>query len=363
MKIACIIHSLDGGGAERVMAGLASRLARRNHEVTLVTLDDGGQDRHTLDPLVARRNLDLMGQSHGLIEKISRTRERIAAVRCAVNEWLPDVVLSFCDRTNILALQALASGKLPVVIAERSDPSRQNLGPFWEFQRRRTYRHAARIIALTDTAATTLSPLSQNRVVVIPSAVDSPPCYSDRAAAAVRQTIVGVGRLEPEKGFDRLLRAFAAATAETIDWQLRILGEGSQRAALQRMSADLGIERRVEFPGWLTPIWDEIAAATFFALSSRHEGFPSALLEAMAVGVPSLAVDCDSGPRAILSHEVDGLLAEDSERGLQLAIERMIAAPDERERWGVAGRAVVDRFGWDAMVDAYERVLREAAQP
>ncbi len=308
-----------------------------------------------------------MGESRGLLEKLINTRRRIQAVGRAIEEVAPQVVLSFCDRTNILVLQATSGRSVPVVIAERSEPSQQTLGAYWEFQRRRTYPRATRIIALTESSAATLGPLSDHRVEVIASAVDPPPRLSNRSAAAANQSILGIGRLEHEKGFDRLIESFAILNSNHPDapnhanWKLRILGQGSQRETLEQLARDLGVSDRVEMPGWVSPIWDEIAAATIFALPSRYEGFPSALLEAMSVGVPCVAVDCESGPRSIITHEIDGLLVAGTPRGLADGIATMINDPQQREQWGQRGMSVVERFGWERMLDRYEAVLQAAA--
>lgn len=343
------------------MAGLASRLARRGHAVTLITLDDATGDRHPVEASVARRPLGVMGDSRGPWKKLINSRHRVRVVAQAIDEVAPDVVLSFCDRTNILVLQATRGRKVPVVIGERSEPAEQHLGAFWEYQRRKTYRRADRIVALTESSAATLGPLSKHRVEVIASAVDPPPRPSDRIAAAAEQRILGAGRLEYEKGFDRLIESFAGIAKGHPDWTLRILGEGSQRVALEQLARQLGVSDRVELPGWVRPIWDELTAATLFALPSRYEGFPSALLEAMSVGVPSVAVDCESGPRSIITHETDGLLVADNPQSLADGITRMINDPLQREQWGQRGMSVVARFGWEPMVDRYEAVLQEVA--
>ena len=146
---------------------------------------------------------------------------------------------------------------------------------------------------------------------MIPSAVDLPPIQSDRESAIRNRRILGIGRLENEKGFDRLIDAFATISPSQPSWSLRILGEGSERASLEDQIRELGLSDRVTMPGWIQPVWDELAEATIFALPSRYEGFPSALLEAMACGVPSVAVDCPSGPRAVINDDQCGLLVAD----------------------------------------------------
>jgi glycosyltransferase involved in cell wall biosynthesis len=361
VNIACVIHSLDGGGAERVMASLVSRLAARRHAVTLITLDDGGRERHPIDQDVARRRLDVMFESRGLAAKISATRHRVGRLRGAIREVAPDVVLSFCDRTNVLVLMAAKSSGIPVVVSERSEPSQQQLGVAWEHLRRRTYRRATAIIALTESSARYLRSRFPVAVEVIPSAVDVPPIRSDRRLAARSNRIIGVGRLEREKGFDRLIDAFSTVVAGAPDWTLRILGEGSMRPRLESQAWELGLASRITMPGWIRPVWDELASSTIFALPSRYEGFPSALLEAMAVGVPSIAVDCESGPRAVINEPHIGLLVPNDVASLAQGISKLIEDADWRESLGGAGQNVVERFGCSAMVDAYERVLRDAA--
>ena len=360
MKIAGIIHSLDGGGAERVMAGLANRLIHRGHQFSLITLDDGAHNRHGLDPAVTRIPLSVMTQRRGWVSRLAGIRRRLSVLRSTINQLSPDIVLSFCDRNNVLTLLATGGTRVPVVVSERSDPRFQTLGFWGEQVRRHAYARAARLVALNDSVAGHIQSWHAEPVSVIPSAVDRPPIVSDRRLAAENRLILGVGRLEIEKGFDRLIQAFAKFHREEIgrDWKLRILGDGSQRGILQKLIADTGITD-VAMPGWSTSVWDEMAGATLFVLPSRYEGFPSALLEAMAVGVPCVSVDCPSGPEVILRHESNGLLVESSIDGLHDAIKRMACDPETRERLGQAAPEVLDRFSWDSMVDAYESLLCE----
>ena len=380
MKIACIIHSLDGGGAERVLAGLASRLTARSHQVTLVTLGDGQGDRYPVDPAVNRERLDLLYSSDGWLGKARAIQHRVGTLRATLARLAPDVVLSFCDRTNVVVSLACRS-QLPLVLSERSDPSQQNLGRVWEFLRGRGYRHATHLVALTSTSADHLRRRFSVPVTVIPSAIESPMVTSDRSQASSRCLVIGVGRLEKEKGFDRLIEAFSTALADQPDWTLRILGEGSCRDQLESLVRTLGLNDRVTMPGWSDEVHKELAGATFFVLPSRYEGFPSALLEAMALGLPSIAVDCESGPRAVLTRDPiaegkgdngnpgavagepfpGGLLVPNDLTSLANAIGLFASDERKREAYGEAGKEVVERFGWKPMVDAYEELLMQAA--
>jgi len=194
-------------------------------------------------------------------------------------------------------------------------------------------------------------------VEVIPSAVKKPSVISDRSLAASSKRIIAVGRLEREKGFDRLLEAMAKLPPGCSDWDLVILGEGSARGALEQQIKSLGLSERVTMPGWVESIWDGLSKATFFVLPSRYEGFPSALLEAMAIGLPCVAVDCESGPRAVIKDPKWAMLVPNRIDSLRDAMQNMIDHPDIRESMGVAGKQVIQHFDWDAMVDRYATLL------
>lgn len=358
MKITSVIHSLNGGGAERVMAGLVTRLQGRGHQCTLITLDDATQDRHAVDPAVTRRPLDVMRNSSSRWSAVTNNLRRVATLRRAIAESKPDVVLSFCDVTNVLTLLATRGLRVPVVVSERSDPAKQKLSWPWSTLRPRLYRHAAQVIVLTHTAATEVKPWCSATPIVIPSAVDLPAAPGpDHAQHPDHRILLGVGRLEREKGFDRLIDAFVTIAPQFPDWTLRIVGDGSCRCELEQQASATAVHDRIEFVGWLQPIWPAYATADLFALTSRYEGFPSALLEAMASGLAVISVDCESGPRAIIRDGVNGLLVRDEQASVVEGLRKVMSDNALRVRLGATAKQVRDQFGWGAMVDAYEQVL------
>ncbi|QDV69671.1 GalNAc-alpha-(1-_4)-GalNAc-alpha-(1-_3)-diNAcBac-PP-undecaprenol alpha-1,4-N-acetyl-D-galactosaminyltransferase [Rosistilla carotiformis] len=359
MRITCAIHSLTGGGAERVMAGLASRLAVQ-HSVTLITLDAAALDRYRCDDAVVRIGLDQMSESGSIFEAISSNRRRIAAIRAAVAASRPDVVLSFCDKMNILTLAACKPLAVPVVVSERSQPAHQPIGRFWETLRRWHYPRAAACIVQTAAAGRAVGAWTSAQTTIIPAAIDPP--QADRIVDDVDRrdkTLVSVGRLSEEKQIDRLIDAFGRLPESLHDWNLKICGDGPQRAALAKQIETLRLNDRVELCGWCDDVGAVLAGAGAFALTSRYEGFPNALLEAMVSGVPSLSVDCDSGPGEIIDDCETGLIVEqDDPDALTAGLARLLADRDLRQRLSDAGRLVVDRYSWDRFVKAYVDVLR-----
>lgn len=355
-------------------------LAERGHSVTLITLDDGSQDRHQVDSEVHRICLEVLSQnrtsssswSHrmtrGLMTRGLMTRgigaiRRISRIRRAIRTVAPEVVLSFCDQMNVMTLIATKGIGVPVVACERSDPRHQKLPALWEWLRSATYSRASKVIALTGEVETHIQQTYGAATAVIASAVDIPETASERGRADNAKQILAMGRLEPEKGFDRLITAFGNLAHQFPEWTLCILGDGQERNTLLKQITNLDLADRISLPGWKKQPWEIADEATFFVLPSRYEGFPSALMEAMARGIPCLSVDCDSGPRAVIeSHseepkQASALLVPNDKKSLEAGIERLISDSSFRESLGTNGQRAIARFGWDTMVDQYEKVL------
>ena len=260
-------------------------------------------------------------------------------------------------------LLAAAGLAVPVVVSERIDPRLDPLRPVWRWLQRGLYARADAIVVQTRRTADLFPPRMQSRIAVIPNAIALPDRPVPPGVRRIdRGVVLGVGRLEHQKGFDLLVRAFARATRLQGGWKLVIAGEGSQRATLRTLADSCGVADRVHLIGRQDDIWPTYAAADVFALPSRFEGFPNALLEAMAAGLPAVAADCPTGPREIIRDEHEGLLvpAEDVE-ALTRALSRLVGDADLRRRRGAAGAAVVDRYDADAIQQRWNALVSGVA--
>ncbi len=249
-RLTMVIHALSGGGAERVFCTLANHWSESGRDVTAITLDTTDSDVFRLDSRVRRVALGLMQESQSPWQRVRNTWTRVRRLRQAIREAGALRVLSFTDKMNVLTLLACWGDPRQVVIAERSDPRHQSLGPVWEWLRRRTYPRCHAWVVQTESVARyarTIAP--QRPVVVIPNAV-APPAAAAAPPEQRRPRIVGVGRLSPEKGFDLLIRAFARIAPWYPEWTLQILGEGPQRRELEDLADSLGVRNQVRLAGW-----------------------------------------------------------------------------------------------------------------
>ena len=176
-----------------------------------------------------------------------------------------------------------------------------------------------------------------------------------------KRRLLSVGRLDNEKQFSLLIKVFATLAANNHNWSLRIIGEGPLRQVLEQEIVSLNLSRRVELLGRSTNIAEELAQADAFVLNSAYEGFPNALLEAMAVGLPCVTFDCPSGPREMsMEGQVALLVPLNDERALAHELERLMTDDDLRHSLGNKARiSVMERFTLERVLERWDSLFEE----
>ena len=159
---------------------------------------------------------------------------------------------------------------------------------------------------------------------------------------------------------NRLLSAFAELSSRFPDWNLAIVGEGRSRRELENQVAKLGLEKRAFLIGAVGNIADWYEQADLYVLTSRFEGFPNALAEALAYGLPAVSVDCETGPRDILRHEVDGLLVpEGDQQALIESLQRLMADQDLRHLYSARAIEARDRFALERTAAMWDELFTQ----
>jgi glycosyltransferase involved in cell wall biosynthesis len=286
-------------------------------------------------------------------------------LRRAISVARPDVVISNMDFNNNCVLSATRRMGLPVIVSEHCDPNHNSIGEGWARLRRRLYPQASCVTVLTEESLGFFSSIAGIRSRVIPNPV-TPSVFSSSDEVAPRKhgkTLMAMGRLSGEKGFDLLLSAFAAVAKRRAEWTLEILGEGPLRGHLESRVQRLGLTERVRLPGFTSRPFDALRRADLFAMSSLCEGFPNALLEAMACGLAVVSFDCPSGPRHIIRNGIDGLLVpQRDDRAMAAALDRLMGDGAERNRLAQRGPEVLERFGVHKVMSMWEELIFDCAK-
>jgi glycosyltransferase involved in cell wall biosynthesis len=342
MRIAFILAALGAGGAERIIDLLSRAALARGWDVTIVTFDRP-TDRifHHYDERIRLRRLALPTAAKGPARLFLMMR-RVWALRKLLREERYDVAVSFLTKVNVLALLARIGTGTPMIVSERNNPLRQRSVALWRILLDRLYPTAAAIVMQTERSKVCLPPAQRARAIVIPNPMLAPAAEPRSPAPP---TIVAVGRLNEQKGFDLLLNAFAEIADKMPDWRLMIFGEGPDRAALEHQVRHLGLNNRAFLPGASATPGAWISACDLFVLSSRYEGFPNVLAEAMGSGLPVISFDCDFGPAEMITDNVDGLLVPpENTSALASALLRLTTDKALCQRLGAAAAAGAIRF-------------------
>jgi glycosyltransferase involved in cell wall biosynthesis len=375
VKIRFLLHNAfaKGGGVVTVTLALAEELARR-HDVEVISVFGEPPAVHRLPervqvtPLMAQwgrrapRALRsrLSTRPSGLVPT---TESRFSDY----NAWV-DLVLRLYLRSRrggaVVTMQPALNAAVARIAPRRCVVVAQDHRPFRGRGReiRAAYEdHAASLdafLTLTRSDARKYRALLGDKVLVraIPNGI---PPYDGTPSTCESQVVVAAGRLSRSKGFDLLVEAWAEVAEEHPGWTLQIWGEGELAGELGRQAEELGISDSVRLMGWTSTLQEQMAEASLFVLSSRAEGYPRVILEAMACGLPVVSADCPSGPREMITSGVDGVLVPSEDpRALAAAISDMIrSGPEARRSLGAAGLRRVEELDQREVARRWERLL------
>ncbi|MGI5202042.1 glycosyltransferase family 4 protein [Spirillospora sp. CA-108201] len=376
LRVRVLLQNAHGtGGTIRTVLNLCGHLAR-DHDVEIVSVlkrsgrpffalpagaavtyaDDGLAPRGHAARVLARLPSLLTPADEASFRHMSLWTD-VCLLRRAFWRAPPDVLIGTRPSLNLLAAELAPAGVATI------GQDHMHLGAYRPALREqivRAYRRLAAVTTLTEADraeyATALAG-SAARVVRIPNAA---PALPDRPSRRVDEVIVAAGRLVHAKGFDLLLRAFAPIAAERPGWTLRVFGGGPRRDRLRALIDDLGLAGRAEVRPRTRDLHAEMERASVYALSSRREGMPMVVIEAMGMGLAVVAFDCPTGPAEMISHGRDGLLVPAGDvDALTAALRAVIADPGLRDRLGDTALRSVRAHHLDRVGPRWSRLIRD----
>jgi GalNAc-alpha-(1->4)-GalNAc-alpha-(1->3)-diNAcBac-PP-undecaprenol alpha-1,4-N-acetyl-D-galactosaminyltransferase len=363
MNILLVIGSLSAGGAERVAVTLVNAWAERGDTVTLVSTYSGrGECFYALSEKVKLVYLaDLVGTRKKSIFGYSK---RLAALRKLFRDSGADVIVSFLLHVNVAAIAANLGTRIPIIVGEHSNPLTSVRSARLRLMARILYPRASALTVLTEGV---VAPFESRipglrRVTVMPNPIPAELMRMRRTAPDCgRKRLVAVGRLLSLKQFDVLIEMFASVAAEFSQWDLYIWGDGPQRPELETLVREYGLKDRVMLAGSTQQIWHEMSQAHAFALTSRFEGLPMSMMEAMTLGLPCVAFDCPSGPKELTRDGKDGLLVPAGDRArFTQELRRVMSDASLRESLGNrAAKSARARYSLANITAAWDRLFEQ----
>ena len=344
---------MGGGGAERVVSILANQFANIGNSIIIYT-PTSNESFYPLNP-----SIRILGEQINISKK--PIKRKIQMLIGGIKMWFsyqklvekekPDAVISFLTETNCLAL-IHNHKKYKLIVSERADPTKRK----WIIQIITKFLYAKADVLVCQSEKVKRYYNLKNSIV-IPNPIDEsnlPKKYD----YGKRMCICSVGRLSKEKNQSCLIRAFSMIKEKFNDYYLEIYGEGPLRKELQDLIDSLHLNNRIKLMGAHKDVLEKIKDTSLFVMSSDYEGFPNALVEAMAIGLPVICTDFDSGTAKELVKKENGLLVPVGDtHALAKAMEYMLENTELRKSMSMENIKIRDRLAINEILNKWNNTI------
>lgn len=358
--LAFTIYNLTSGGAERVLTTLANELSE-SYEVLIITLTEC-DSFYALKKEVKLLNCGLPTAPKNPLSNLLAYYKTVKKIKNILKFHSVDTVISFTTTVNIFSILAARRAKVKCIISERNNPYVRIPNFLWKNLRNTLYKKADALVVQTIASTDFFSELMpKNKIVIIPNPlakevtdkriVKEPSSENDKI-------ILSVGRLDSNKAQDVLIRAFS--NIENEGWKVQLVGEGNQMKNYLKIADTLGISKQIKFLGNQKNVWDFYNKAAIFVFTSRSEGFPNSLTEALYFGLPTISTNCPNGPSELISDGENGfLIPVDDQVGLEKKLTLLLNDVDLQKRFSKEARRRTEQFETDKIVAQWVDLLKE----
>lgn len=360
MKILVSYRAIDNtaGGVERISTWLMNELVKHNHEVEFVTLDpEHATSFYEMQPAITWHRLGIGNPSQKA--NPSTRLKRILSIRKIIKDFRPDIAIGFQEASFLSARLAAIGLDTPVIAAERNAPSRFKYMPKTKAILAFLSFFFAKFITVQMKSFPNDYPSwLRSRIRIIPNPV-SPVEIKNTFKENI---VLSVGRLEYQKNFPCLVESFAKIAAEFSDWKLVIVGDGHDRLQLEKMIAKSYLQDRILLPGSTSDLSAYYSKAQIFCLPSRWEGFPNALSEALANGLPSIGFKACDGVKDLIIHGYNGLLVDgnDNPDRFAEALSQLIKQEKTRDEMSQNAINSIKPYEPSAIFSQWEQLFKDA---
>lgn len=342
-KLFFITHNLSGGGAERVISNLANHFSGIGYKITLICLDKD-EMKYSIAPEVIIKSLVKRSFKPNIFTRCYYALITFIKLMYIIKKEQPFYCISFMTSVNLWTGMCCLLLNKNYIVSERTSPyySLEKLNTLTKWIAFKIYNNAKFVVLPSQKMINTYKSLKQFNKLENIVPIYNPIHVFNKAVNRIvypKPFILSVGRLDYNKGFDFLIEAFHQL--KTKDIHLLISGTGPNKKLLEDKVTQLGLDSRVRFVGFMNNLQDYYTNAKLFVLASRVEGYPNVLVEAMSLGCPVVATDCDFGPSEIIQDGVNGFLVKlDDREELVNAMEKILTDQELSLKFSTNGKLI-----------------------
>lgn len=356
-KIMLLIASLSEGGAEGVLAILANHLVQKGYEIFIVTVFSDEQE-YALDSKI---KVILLDKALRPKNKLQLYKTRLSHVRKSLQQHKPDVVISFLDEVSVCAMLANIGTNIPVIAAIRNDPNSNPEKMVFRILRNFLFKHADGIVCQTTDGeqyvADKISKKFPTTVIANPLKKDLP-IYQKRSNDYIA---IAACRIEKQKNLPMMIDAIEMVRQRGIPCCLNVFGRGNQRQEIQQYICNKGLQGVVILHDFSRTIHEEMLKSDVFLLSSDYEGMSNSMLEALAIGIPTVVTDCPVGAgRMFITPQQTGCLTPVGDAtAFADAVERVLQNKQQAFEMGCRARSIRGILAEEQIVEQWENFIEK----
>uniref|UniRef100_UPI00404AF2C4 glycosyltransferase family 4 protein n=1 Tax=Gelidibacter sp. TaxID=2018083 RepID=UPI00404AF2C4 len=358
VNLAFVISSLNPGGAERVLSILANELIE-DYNITIITL-------YKSEPFYKLNNNILVEYCQQLyIDNPTKWQSLTNHIKLfyklfkIIRKHKIEICIGFMTTSNIYVTLASKLKRMPCIISERIHPEHYDIGKFWNFVRKKTYPLATKLVVQTQSIKSYFEAyMKRDQLVIIKNPLAPELTAKRNLKITKNQIILNIGRLDYQKNQDLLIKAFA--NIKNDDWRLHIIGEGVNRKVYEDLIKSLNIENKVNLLGNKTDVDTYYNESSIFVFSSRFEGFPNALTEAMYFGLPCISTDCPSGPSELIKDGINGFLTPvENQQALEKKLQNLMDDASLREMLSKNAIKSTEEFQSEIIANQWKSIINK----
>lgn len=353
-KLLMINNSLTGGGSERVMSMLANELACRGYEIDMLISNGNAPETYKLSESINKIKFKEDG-----LKGFRFTFNWLKLIRKYQKQIKYQAVISFLMGNNVLTLMAGLGLNQKIIVSERNNPSIiDNKKRVLKIGEQFIYPYAKYVVFQTEDVKAIYKNSIRKKGVVIPNPVN-PDLGNQYPNELRKKVIVSAGRLTKQKNYPMLLKAFKMFNERCPGYQLVIYGQGVLLDDLKLLCRKLKIENSVHFAGFVDNVDDYIRKAAMFVMSSDFEGISNTMIEALAMGVPTICTDCPvGGARMMIQSGKNGILVPvGDEKALSEAMIKLAENPEYAAALGQRALKVREDYSIRKIADMWEKII------